>query len=136
MAEAMVRAWQRLERGDAIDSLPAWIRVVALNEARSWGRRRRAETAARERLAALQAPSTPGSAVEDSVDVWRALGDLPRRQREVTVLRFYLDLDVRGIAEVLGIAEGSVKASLSRARHSLAAALGTSVESRSEGVTE
>jgi DNA-directed RNA polymerase specialized sigma24 family protein len=41
----------------------------------------------------------------------------------VTVLRYYLGLDVREIAEHLGIAEGTVKAMLFRARQSLAVLL-------------
>lgn len=40
---------------------------------------------------------------------------LPRRQREVVVLRVFLDLDVRTTAAALGIAEGTVSAHLSRA---------------------
>jgi DNA-directed RNA polymerase specialized sigma24 family protein len=42
----------------------------------------------------------------------------------VTVLRYYLGLDVREIAAHLEIAEGTVKAMLFRARQSLAVTLG------------
>ena len=65
------------------------------------------------------APAASG----DAHAVREALRALPRRQREVTVLRYYLGLDVREIAEHLGIAEGTVKAMLFRARQSLAALL-------------
>jgi RNA polymerase sigma-70 factor (ECF subfamily) len=40
---------------------------------------------------------------------------LPRRQREVLALRVFLDLDTGRAAEVLGVAEGTVKAHLARA---------------------
>lgn len=43
-----------------------------------------------------------------------ALAHLPRRQRECVVLRYWLDLPIREIAEALGIAEGSVKSHLHR----------------------
>jgi RNA polymerase sigma factor (sigma-70 family) len=56
--------------------------------------------------------------------VREALADLPRRQREVTVLRYYAGLDVAEIAGVLGISDGTVKAMLFRARQSLAVVLG------------
>ena len=59
----------------------------------------------------------------DGHAVRQALSRLPRRQREVTVLRYYGGLDVREIAAWLGIAEGTVKAMLFRARQSLADAL-------------
>ena len=49
---------------------------------------------------------------------------LPRRQRQATVLRYYLGMDVTEIAAALGVGEGSVKMTLFRARRSLAASLG------------
>jgi RNA polymerase sigma factor (sigma-70 family) len=47
--------------------------------------------------------------------VLTALRRLPARQREVIVLRVFLDLDVGTTAEELGIAPGTVRAHLSRA---------------------
>ena len=46
--------------------------------------------------------------------VLNALGQLPDRQREVLVLRHYLELSETEIAEALGIARGSVKSHASR----------------------
>ena len=63
------------------------------------------------------------SMTADGLAVHEALRRLPPRQREVTVLRYYGGLDVREIATWLGIAEGTVKAMLFRARQSLADAL-------------
>ena len=53
-----------------------------------------------------------------------ALALLPRRQRECVVLRYWLDLPEREIADTLGIAAGSVKSHLHRGL----AALETSLE--------
>ena len=122
--EALARAWERLDRGDPIDRLAAWVTTVALNLARSQMRRWRSERRARDRLGPLRddlsdAPAASG----DAHAVREALRALPRRQREVTVLRYYLGLDVREIAAHLGIAEGTVKAMLFRARRSLAVLL-------------
>lgn len=50
--------------------------------------------------------------------MWEALGTLPRRQRQVLVLRYWLDLDMQAIADTLGIAVGTVKAT---AHHAIAA---------------
>lgn len=44
-----------------------------------------------------------------------ALDELPRRQREVLVLRYWLDLSERETAETLGVAPGTVKAHTARA---------------------
>ena len=123
--EALARAWERLDRGEDIHRLAAWVTTVSLNLARSQMRRWRSERRARERLGAVapEAPDAP-AASGDAHAVRQALATLPRRQREVTVLRYYLGFDVREIAVELSIAEGTVKAMLFRARQSLAAVLG------------
>ncbi len=54
----------------------------------------------------------------------RALRQLPRREREVVLLRYYLDLSERQTAEALGLRPGSVKAYGSRGLAALRAALG------------
>jgi len=123
--EALARAWEQTARGNEIDRLGAWVTTVALNLARSQMRRWRSERRARTKLGALRPEiHDVTGATGDAYAVRQALLDLPRRQREVTALRYYLGLDVRAIAEHLGIAEGTVKAMLFRARQSLAAALG------------
>ena len=77
--EALVRAWIRSDRGDVIESLPAWVAVVAMNLTRSGWRRVTAERRARARLASVVADD---SRSVDRVDVQRALAGLPRRQRQ------------------------------------------------------
>jgi RNA polymerase sigma factor (sigma-70 family) len=52
-----------------------------------------------------------------------ALATLTRRQRQVVVLRYWLDLDQQAIAETLGIAVGTVKATTSHAMAALRDAL-------------
>ena len=122
--EAMVRAVERSRRGESIDRLAAWVTTVAMNLARSQVRRWGAERRARTRLGPTSAaPDGPGLGAE-ALAVREALAALPRRQREVTVLRYYGGLDVAEIAAHLGISPGNVKALLFRARHALAAALG------------
>lgn len=130
--EALARAWERSERGEQIDSLSAWATRVAVNLSRSALRRLRAERRAKERLAgdpALNGSGPSGAAV----DVARALAALPRRQREATVLRYYLEMDVAEVASALGVSGGTAKTTLHRARKKLAIALG---ESDREEVTD
>lgn len=126
--EALARAWERSERGEHIESLRAWVMKVAINLVRSGLRRMRAERRARERIwsrsAELGSPRSTVAATEDAVDIGRALAALPRRQREATVLRYYLDLSVLEVAEALGVGEGTAKTTLFRARRALAGALG------------
>lgn len=121
--EALLRAWERSERGVVIGSLEAWVTTVALNLARSGVRRVFAERRARSRLGPAAGASDP--LVADRIDLERALWALPRRQREAIVLRYYLGMDTREVAAVLEINEGTVKSTLFRARSALAEALGT-----------
>jgi RNA polymerase sigma-70 factor (ECF subfamily) len=119
--EALLRAWERSERGERIDSLPAWVTTVSLNLARSGLRRVLAERRARARLGGAD-PAEPEDA--DRIDLERALAALPRRQREAVVLRYYLGMDTREVAQLLHVNEGTVKSTLFRARATLARALG------------
>ena len=123
--EALIRAWERSDKGEEIDSLKGWVTTVALNLARSGLRRLRSERRARARLTDSTVDETPTA---DRVDVDRALAMLPRRQREVAVLRYYLQLDTREVASALHLEEGTVKSTLFRARAALAAALGIEEE--------
>src|SRR3989442_283397 len=68
--EALVRAWERSQRGEQIESLTAWVAAVAANILRSGVRRRIVERRARRRLATRgDTLPQPESATEDRVDV-------------------------------------------------------------------
>jgi RNA polymerase sigma-70 factor (ECF subfamily) len=54
-------------------------------------------------------------AKEQVAHVWRAVENLSERQRTVFLLRYVEELDLKEIADVTGMGEGTVKAHLSRA---------------------
>jgi RNA polymerase sigma-70 factor (ECF subfamily) len=120
--EALVRAWTRSARGEPIDSLPNWVATVALNLSRSGRRRAKAERRANDRLD-VATPRSVAASDGTQVDLFAALAALPRRQREVAVLRYLLGLSTSETAQVLAVSEGTVKNSLSHARDALAVAL-------------
>jgi RNA polymerase sigma-70 factor, ECF subfamily len=121
--EACARAWEQVRRDAPIRSLEAWAATVVVNLSRSQLRRRRTRHAVAPELArrARLDGSTPdhGARTDLALDVARALRQLSHRQRQVTVLRFYLGLDVADIATELGVSEGTVKTALFRARATL-----------------
>jgi RNA polymerase sigma factor (sigma-70 family) len=125
--EALARAWVRSEKGDVIVALRAWIGVVALNLARSRFRRLRAERRATEILGSRALTSQrweeaePGSDL--AMDTRQLVRRLPRRQREVVLLHYFLDLSIDEIARALRITRGTAKKALFRAREVIARAV-------------
>lgn len=104
---------QVLRRWDHIDHPRTYARMAVLNGSRSSGRRLRV------------AKRTPGEArptVEldtDALAVRSVIAELPQRDREVIVLRYYLDLSIAEIAEQLSTPIGTVKSQIHRATNRL-----------------
>ncbi len=121
--EALLRAWERSEKGEEIEALDAWVVSAALNLSRSGLRRLRSERRARARIGTFATSRDAMFDADRSIDVERALAALPRRQREAVVLRYFLQLDTREAAAALRVSEGTVKSTLSRARDALASSL-------------
>lgn len=73
---------------------------------------------------------------ETRSDLWGALAALDPDQRTIVLLRDQRGLDYEEIGEVLGVAVGTVKSRLFRARAALRAELDRRSESRGEGGTK
>jgi RNA polymerase sigma factor (sigma-70 family) len=127
-AEAFARAWASWHKVSRHPAPRAWVVRTALNAGASWWQRRGRETALTRDDIAAEESQTTGL---DSA-VLTALRRLPDRQREVIVLRVFLDLDIDTTARQLGIAPGTVRAHLSRAmaalRNQLAPATTSEIE--------
>jgi RNA polymerase sigma-70 factor (ECF subfamily) len=116
VAEACARCLDRWDTRRRPVDPTAWTYRVAVNAAHRRGRRRRTERLALDRTTAGASPTVSAPALE----LWRAVGELPERQRLAVVLRYVGDLTEAQTAEVMGIAPGTVAATLSVARRSLA----------------
>jgi len=113
---AMHRRWDRVDPAKA----PAYLRQTVVNRSRSALRHR--SVVARhqpDRLADGAPADEQVLHAEGRAAVLDALADLPTRQREVLVLRYYLDLSEADIAATLGISRGAVKSHASRAAAAL-----------------
>jgi RNA polymerase sigma-70 factor (sigma-E family) len=118
---AMHDGWHRLK--DAEKAL-AYLRQAVVNRSRSVLRHRMVV----EKNAPKPAPDMPSAehgamALLERSAVIAALRDLPERQRETLVLRYYADLSEAQIAAAMRISRGAVKSHTARAMAALRAAL-------------
>lgn len=117
--DVFVRAWEQLDRLDPSADAGGWLwrlgTNVVLNAKRS-DRRRHARVAPVDDLSALERPTfgTPLPVRRMSIDA--AMRRLPDRARAVFVLHDVEGFSGAEVAELLGIAEGTVRAHLHRAR--------------------
>ncbi len=122
---AIHRRWNRIDQGRA----PAYLATTVVNGARSALRHRTVVARHRpEPLADAAAADVSVLAGERRAAVIDALAELPTRQREVLVLRYYLDQSEREIAMTLGISQGAVKSHASRGATALRLRLSLSEE--------
>jgi RNA polymerase sigma-70 factor (sigma-E family) len=120
--DAFAALYQRCESLAGKSAAPSYLRATVVNGARSAQRRQRI---VRRHLraagpGALPPPDFPLLLAEEHREVVAALRRLPRRQREVLVLRYWANLDEAEIAETLRISRGTVKSTASRALNALA----------------
>jgi RNA polymerase sigma-70 factor (sigma-E family) len=117
VAEAFARAWASWPKVSRHPAPAAWVVRTALNTRVSWWRRRRREVTltGHDRVQ----PADEGSGVDAAL--LAALRRLPPRQREVIMLRVWLDLDTETVAGTLGISARTVAVHLSRATATLRA---------------
>lgn len=112
--EAFLRAHRDWGSVGLLDSPAAWVRRVAINLATSRFRRMRTEARALVRLGREATAVTPLAA--ESEMFWDEVRRLPRRQAQALALRYVDDLTTAEIAEVLSVAEGTVRALLHQGR--------------------
>jgi RNA polymerase sigma-70 factor (ECF subfamily) len=112
-------------------SFKAWLYTIALNSSRSRLRKRKALERLQHNLAAIfhvqsqRSPTLEDVVVgnEEDAALWKALERLGEKHRIPIVLRYYHDLSVSEIADILNIKEGTVHSRLSIARERLRALL-------------
>ncbi|MBW8752863.1 MAG: sigma-70 family RNA polymerase sigma factor [Sphingomonadales bacterium] len=115
--EALLRAWAARDRYRAGTNFKAWTFTILRNHFYSEARRARFHGDYDETVAerVLRAPASQESAVELS-DVLRALSVVPDTYREALILVAIGSLSYDEIADICGIALGTVKSRICRAR--------------------
>ncbi|MCO8272798.1 sigma-70 family RNA polymerase sigma factor [Actinoplanes sp. TRM 88003] len=120
--EALVKAYRQLSRYRGESGFRPWLLAIVANETRNLhrSRRRRDGLALRAASAAEPLPDAPDPADtvlarERRARLVERLRGLDRRDQDVLVCRFLLDLSEQETAAALGLPKGTVKSRTSRA---------------------
>jgi RNA polymerase sigma-70 factor (ECF subfamily) len=112
-------------------SFKAWLYTIALNHSRSHLRKRKILERLRSSLTIIfrveterqVSPEEAAIQNEKEAAVWYSLNQLDERHRVVLVLRYFHELSVAEISEVLSLPEGTIHSRLHNARERLRTAL-------------
>jgi RNA polymerase sigma-70 factor (ECF subfamily) len=129
--ETFIAALRALPSYEERKSFKAWLYVIALNLSRSHLRKRKfleklkTTTTALFRLESQKAKSPEETVIhnEKEAAIWNELNKLDERHRIVVILRYFQDLSITEISEVLDIHEGTIHSRLHTARERLRHAL-------------
>jgi RNA polymerase sigma-70 factor (sigma-E family) len=105
------QAWDKIEDRRALDG---YVRRAMVNTHISWWRRRKVDEYPTDDIP--DQPVADSSVSSEQHDaLCRALERLPQRMRAAVVLRFFEDMTEAEVADVLGVSQGTVKSTVSRA---------------------
>jgi len=131
-AEAVAR-FLAAARRRRIDDPGAYMRRIVVNQVIGSWRKRRTEERLGHRVATSRSVDDESYRIGESERVWRAMLDLPARQRAALVLRFYEDRSVAETAALLGVPVGTVKSTVARGLERLHRELGDDRERDCDG---
>jgi len=135
--EAFIRLARSAHRIQDESKAAAYLRSIVLNLARDSNRR--GLVSLRHHLPLDERRASTEDEIElreDQQQVIEALRDLPHRQRNALVLRYYEELGIDDIAAAMGISRNSVKTHLQRGLAALEQGLGTTIDSTGQLVEE
>jgi len=105
------QAWDRIQDRNALDG---YVRRAMVNTHISWWRRRRVDEYPTDEIPDQPAADALGtSELHDTLQ--RAIDRLPQRMRAAVLLRYFEDMTEAEVADVLGVSQGTVKSTVSRA---------------------
>lgn len=120
--DAFLRLYERWGGAVTFEHPQAWVRRVPVRDAIRRAKRERVVP-----VVALVDTPTVGERLPD-IDLLRAVGTLPPKQRAAVALHYLEDLPVNQVAELMEVAPATVRQHLFKARSHLAERLGETLE--------
>ena len=128
--ETWLRVVEQFHRYDPAREFEPWLTRICVNLYRNLLRRlvrspiRQSFFSTEEKEALLNsAASPPVPAREDYAELHSAIARLPEKLRVAVILFYFRDMDIHSAASILGVAPGTMKSRLNRARARLKEAL-------------
>jgi len=123
----LYRVWPRVSQSGSLERYVHQVLVRSYVDERRRPWRRESPT---EPYSTALDRTMPESTTDERLLLLAALDRVPPRQRAALVLRFWLDLPVTEVAELLGCAEGTVKSQTTRGLATLRAHIGIATGGR------
>jgi RNA polymerase sigma-70 factor (ECF subfamily) len=125
--ETFISALSSLRSYQEKSSFKAWLYTIALNISRSHLRKQKIRDRLKSTLIGIHQIESiktplPEEAIiqnEKEAAIWKSLNKLDERHRTVVVLRYFHELSISEISEILSISEGTVHSRLHTARERL-----------------
>jgi RNA polymerase sigma-70 factor (ECF subfamily) len=129
--ETFISALRSLPAYQENKSLKAWLYTIALNKSRSLLRKRKTLERLRNSFNSifrveLQKQMLPEESTiqnDEEAEIWNALNKLDEPFRIVVILRYFHELSIADISEILSVNEGTIHSRLHTARERLRNAL-------------
>ena len=129
--ETFIAALKSLQLYQERTSFKAWLFTIALNISRSHLRKRKVLERLKETLTSLfqvdaQKQISPEDRIiqnERQAVIWNSLNKLDEKHRMVMILKYFHDLSIAEISEILSVNEGTIHSRLYTARERLRIAL-------------
>ncbi len=129
--ETFIAALRALPAYQEKKSFKAWLYTIALNHSRSHLRKRKIRERLRTTLTSIfqletekqVSPEDAAIQNEKEAQIWSALNQLDERHRTTVVLRYFHELSIAEISEILSVNEGTIHSRLHNAREKLRGAL-------------
>lgn len=118
--DTWLRAYEKQNQYETSRAYESWLTAICVNRYRDYLRRMKIApffdlfSSAEEKEETMR--QIPMVEREDFREVREAVDNLPEKFRQVVILFYFQDKDVRKTAEILGVPEGTVKTRLMKAR--------------------
>lgn len=117
--EAFIKAWLNISSFRAAASFSTWLYRIAYNTFYDHIKKQR-EYCNNDCLQQLKDETQVYDNIDSSIDFNLALRQLSDKERTVVLLHYLDDFNIQQIAKITGIAQGSIKSHLHRARKKMA----------------